>query len=100
MKAERDCFDPAMRSMAARTSPESVIEVFSFILLSYYPFSFRIDIWGTLTRSGPLKPKNGLNGPLAPAQTPHAFQMSESNRLMASCDFFVSASFPDAARSE
>jgi hypothetical protein len=36
MNAERDCFEPAMRSMAARTSPESVIEIFSFILLLYY----------------------------------------------------------------
>src|SRR6266404_1851689 len=36
MKAERDCFDPAMRSMPASTSFDSVIEVFSFILLLYH----------------------------------------------------------------
>jgi hypothetical protein len=36
MKAERDCLDPAKRSMAVRTSPESVIEVFSFILRLYH----------------------------------------------------------------
>src|SRR4051812_32997249 len=36
MNAERDCFDPAMRSMPASTSFEIVIEVFSFIPPSYY----------------------------------------------------------------
>src|ERR1022692_168302 len=36
MKADRDCLDPAKRSMAVKTSPESVIEVFSFILPLYY----------------------------------------------------------------
>ncbi len=37
MKAERDCLEPAMRSMPLSTSGESVIDVFSFILLKYYP---------------------------------------------------------------
>src|SRR5260370_38422534 len=36
MKAERDCREPTMRSIPVRTSRESVIEVFSFILPSYY----------------------------------------------------------------
>src|SRR5580658_7728680 len=36
MNAERDCFDPAMRSIPLSTSRESVIDVFSFILLLYY----------------------------------------------------------------
>ena len=36
MKDERECFDPASWSMPARTSVESVMEVFSFILLIYY----------------------------------------------------------------
>src|SRR5438477_629541 len=36
MNAERECFDPAKRSTLSRTSFESVIEVFSFILPSYY----------------------------------------------------------------
>ena len=36
MKADRDCFDPAIRSIAANRSPESVIDVFSFILPLYY----------------------------------------------------------------
>src|SRR5260370_41220909 len=36
MKAGRDCREPAMRSMPVSTSRESVIEVFSFILPSYY----------------------------------------------------------------
>ena len=36
MKDERECFEPASWSMPARTSVESVIEVFSFILLIYY----------------------------------------------------------------
>jgi hypothetical protein len=37
MKAEREWFDPAKRSILAKTSPDSVIDVFSFILLVYYP---------------------------------------------------------------
>ena len=37
MKAEREWFDPAKRSILAKTSPDSVIEVFSFILLIYHP---------------------------------------------------------------
>ena len=36
MNAERDCFDPARRSTLARSSFDSVIDVFSFILPSYY----------------------------------------------------------------
>ena len=39
MNADRDCFDPAIRSIAANTSPESVIDVFSFILPLYYPIN-------------------------------------------------------------
>jgi len=37
MKAEREWFDPAKRSILAKTSPDSVIDVFSFILLIYHP---------------------------------------------------------------
>src|SRR6202171_2405690 len=37
MKAERDCFDPAMRSIPVSTSFDSVIEVFSFIPPLYHP---------------------------------------------------------------
>jgi hypothetical protein len=37
MKAEREWFDPAKRSILAKTSPDSVIDVFSFILLVCYP---------------------------------------------------------------
>jgi hypothetical protein len=37
MKAEREWFDPAKRSILARTSPDSVIDVFSFILLICHP---------------------------------------------------------------
>jgi len=36
MKAERDWREPAMRSIPVSTSFESVIDVFSFILLSYH----------------------------------------------------------------
>src|SRR5580704_17314770 len=36
MKAEREWFDPAKRSILAKTSPDSVIDVFSFILLIYH----------------------------------------------------------------
>src|SRR3954451_11981567 len=36
MKADREALEPAFRSTSRRTSDESVIEVFSFILLSYY----------------------------------------------------------------
>src|SRR6266852_159183 len=36
MNAERECFDPARRSTLLKTSFDSVIEVFSFILPSYY----------------------------------------------------------------
>jgi hypothetical protein len=36
MKAERERFDRAKRSTSARTSVESVIEVFSFIPPLYY----------------------------------------------------------------
>src|SRR5258707_657439 len=36
MKAERDCREPTMRSIPVRTSRDSVIDVFSFILPSYY----------------------------------------------------------------
>ena len=41
MKAERDCFDPAARSMPLSTSLESVMDVFSFILLLYYHAEYR-----------------------------------------------------------
>ena len=54
MKAERDCFEPAMRSMAARTSPESVIEVFSFILLLYYHVNKNGDSLWKWRRGGRL----------------------------------------------
>jgi len=37
MKAEREWFDPAKRSILAKTSPDSVIDVFAFILLIYHP---------------------------------------------------------------
>ncbi len=43
MNAERECFDPARRSIPAKTSPESVIEVFSFMLLIYYSSSSRFQ---------------------------------------------------------
>jgi hypothetical protein len=36
MKAEREWLDPAKRSILAKTSPDSVIDVFSFILPIYY----------------------------------------------------------------
>src|SRR5258708_1196906 len=36
MNAERECFEPARRSTLFKTSLDSVIEVFSFILPSYY----------------------------------------------------------------
>src|ERR1700685_2896966 len=36
MNAERECLEPAKRSTLAKTSVESVIEVFSFILLTSY----------------------------------------------------------------
>jgi hypothetical protein len=36
MNAERDCFAPAIRSIPVSTSRESVIDVFSFILPTYY----------------------------------------------------------------
>lgn len=37
MKAEREWLDPAKRSILAKTSPDSVIDVFSFILPIYHP---------------------------------------------------------------
>jgi len=37
MKAEREWRDPAKRSILAKTSLDSVIDVFSFILLIYHP---------------------------------------------------------------
>jgi len=50
MKADRDCLDPAERSMAVKTSPESVIEAFSFILLLYY-LQVKVEIiCGMVTR--------------------------------------------------
>jgi hypothetical protein len=36
MKAEREGLDPAKRSILAKTSADSVIDVFSFILPIYY----------------------------------------------------------------
>ena len=39
MKAERESLEPAKWSTLARTSEDSVMEVFSFILLIYYYFS-------------------------------------------------------------
>jgi len=36
MKAEREWLDPAKRSILAKTPPDSVIDVFSFILPIYY----------------------------------------------------------------
>jgi hypothetical protein len=36
MKAEREGLDPAKRSILAKTSADSVIDVFSFILPTYY----------------------------------------------------------------
>ena len=39
---ERDCFEPPRRSSAARTSDDSVIDVFAFILLKYYRNSARL----------------------------------------------------------
>src|SRR5260370_27275248 len=36
MKAEREALEPAFRSTSARTSGESVIDVFSLILLTYH----------------------------------------------------------------
>jgi hypothetical protein len=41
MKDDRECVAPASLSMLESTSAESVIEVFSFILLLYY---FRLRI--------------------------------------------------------
>ena len=36
MNADRECFDPAKRSIPDSTSVDSVTDVFSFILLIYY----------------------------------------------------------------
>ena len=57
MKADRDCFEPAMRSMAANTSPESVIDVFSFILLIYY------HLFHTNKPCHPEAKRSGVEGP-------------------------------------
>jgi len=43
MKAERESFVPARRSTLANTSDDSVIEVFSFILLIYYYLSVGVE---------------------------------------------------------
>src|ERR1700682_2045399 len=56
MKAERESFDPAKWSTFASTSDDSVIEVFSFILLSYHTIaalaehrsSWKLQIYGTV----------------------------------------------------
>lgn len=46
MKAEREWFDPAKRSILAKTSPDSVIDVFAFILLIYHPGGIHASMVG------------------------------------------------------
>ena len=60
MNAERDCLDPAMRSIPVSTSFESVIDVFSFILLSYHQH----------TTQRIVKPKEGYKTRLYPLICP------------------------------
>lgn len=58
MKAERDCFDPARRSTLAKRSFDSVIEVFSFILLLCYLYlCFSLPLATGLVRAN--RPKAG-----------------------------------------
>lgn len=45
MKADREWFDPAKRSILAKTSPDSVIDVFAFILLIYHPGRIHASMW-------------------------------------------------------
>jgi hypothetical protein len=45
MKADREWFDPAKRSILAKTSPESVIDVFTFIPLIYHPGRIHARMW-------------------------------------------------------
>jgi hypothetical protein len=45
MKAEREGLDPAKRSILAKTSPDSVIDVFSFILPIYYARRIHASKW-------------------------------------------------------
>ena len=40
MKADRDPFEPAVWSISARRSDESVMDVYSFMLPLYYFFQF------------------------------------------------------------
>lgn len=51
IRAERDCFEPPRRSSPARTSRESVIDVFSFILPISYHESGGHLAWPELTQN-------------------------------------------------
>src|SRR6266446_2339475 len=55
MNAERECFDPARRSTLFKTSLDSVIEVFSFILPSYYHWTESCKARSQPGKEGELK---------------------------------------------
>src|SRR5271165_6050808 len=56
MNDDRECFDPARRSIFTSTSWESVTEVFSFMRLSYYSYTTHaVGILGALEPSA-LRP--------------------------------------------
>ena len=62
MKADRDCFDPARRSTRTKRSFDSVIEVFSFILLLYYfRLCFSLPLVGTNSPRPGRQPQSILN---------------------------------------
>ena len=62
MKADRECFDPARRSTLVKRSFDSVIEVFSFILLLYYfRRRFSLPLVGTNRPKAGRHPQSDLN---------------------------------------
>ena len=62
MKADRDCIDPARRSTLAKRSFDSVMEVFSFILLLYYfRLCFSLPLVGTNSPKAGRQPQSNLN---------------------------------------
>src|SRR6516162_2329075 len=52
MKAERERLDPASLSIFVKTSLDSVIDVFSFILLLYYSSTFCLEIATSFSGGG------------------------------------------------
>jgi hypothetical protein len=74
IKAEREWFDPAMRSILAKTSPESVIDAFFFILLICRPRTIHAS----------RSPKDSLDRPGRQEFEPCAFKYAQLTSRWAS----------------